>query len=125
MKRYKLIDLSSNVITNYIGKEVSPLRYFFTDENGSETAIEVTDLKNGKMLLLRKADNIILRGELEVNRVAELHIDMVDNSFSGSLPVLVRELTNNFPHEIKICYQILDEKNVPIETCDILIAEVE
>lgn len=122
MQLFKLIDLQSNIANDYEGFHRDNDFWFVSTDDPADTLF-LTEESDGAVLFKRVTKDIAIDGILRVNRICSLGIILKEQQLSGSMPVLVRVLKINFPDEIRITYHMLDEKNVPIETCEVLVSE--
>lgn len=113
----------SEVPVIYLGQynELSKT-YAFIKKDDNNDAVSFKILNDG-VHLSRQGNGMVLQADLYVNRVCSISLTMNNENLKGELPVLVRKIDINYPRELNIVYQILDEKNIPIETIEILISE--
>lgn len=113
----------SEVPVIYLGQynELSKT-YSFIKKDDNNDAVSFKILNDG-VHLSRQGNGMVLQADLYVNRVCSISLTLNNENLKGELPVLVRKIDINYPRELDIVYQILDEKNIPIETIEILISE--
>lgn len=113
----------SEVPVIYLGQynELSKT-YAFIKKDDNNDAVSFKILNDG-VHLSRQGNGMVLQADLYVNRVCSISLTLNNENLKGELPVLVRKIDINYPRELDIVYQILDEKNIPIETIEILISE--
>ena len=113
MKKFVLLDLqNTDVRDEYEGEFLENSTYRFTSTKNPESFV-------------RHTPEFCLSGTLKKNNVVNLDLVTKGFDFKGSLPVLVREVKVDFPNEILLRYQMLDDKNVPSDTCEILISSID
>ncbi len=126
MKKFVLLDLqNTDVRDEYEGEFLENSTYRFTSTKNPENSIEVVLIEKDKASFVRHTPEFCLSGTLKKNNVANLDLVTKGFDFKGSLPVLVREVKVDFPNEILLRYQMLDDKNVPSDTCEILISSID
>lgn len=113
----------SEVPVIYLGQynELSKT-YSFIKKDDNNDAVSFKIINDG-VHLSRQGNGMVLQADLYVNRVCSISLTLNNENLKGELPVLVRKIDINYPRELDIVYQILDEKNIPIETIEILISE--
>lgn len=126
MKKFVLLDLqNTDVRDEYEGEFLENSTYRFTSTKNPENSIEVVLIEKDKASFVRHTPEFCLSGTLKKNNVVNLDLVTKGFDFKGSLPVLVREVKVDFPNEILLRYQMLGDKNVPSDTCEILISSID
>lgn len=126
MKKFVLLDLqNTDVRDEYEGEFLENSTYRFTSTKNPENSIEVVLIEKDKASFVRHTPEFCLSGTLKKNNVVNLDLVTKGFDFKGSLPVLVREVKVDFPNEILLRYQMLDDKNVPSDICEILISSID
>ena len=113
MKKFVLLDLqNTDVRDEYEGEFLENSTYCFTSTKNPENSIEVVLIEKDKASFVRHTPEFCLSGTLKKNNVVNLDLVTKGFDFKGSLPVLVREVKVDFPNEILLRYQMLDDKKL-------------
>lgn len=113
----------SEVPVIYLGQyNETSKTYAFIKKDDNKDAVSFKLINDG-VHLSRQGNGMVLQAALYENRVCSISLTLNNENLKGELPVLVRKINIDYPRELNIVYQILDEKNIPIETIEILISE--
>lgn len=95
----------------------------FSAVDNSEETVEITRLSEGGVHLRRQTADLTIEGDMFENRLSYLTVGLKSPATSGEFPILVRQIKIDYPRSVRLVYQLLGDKNVPVGTCEILIAE--